>query len=162
MRVGWMRCFRGFGVVWRVRALVSLGYPFIYARVITASKTRQIKVLSLQTFNIPASLPIVPIQLPNHTPLPEPSLLPGVILLLKSPPPRLIQAQRILPRLRLAAQTLLLAVAIHVVAAQELGALLLLAEQGTQSAARGAAEGVAEGAGDAFFEGRAEGAEAGV
>jgi hypothetical protein len=91
------------------------------------------------------------------------SFLPSFLCILLEPPaPRVVQPQRVLPRLRLAAQTLLLAIAVDVVAAEELGALFFLAEERAQDAARAAAEGAAERAGDAFLEGRADGAQAGL
>jgi hypothetical protein len=52
-----------------------------------------------------------------------------------------------------------LIVAIHIFASQILALLLLVPHQRSQSGFRGAAERVAEGACDAFFEGRADGAE---
>lgn len=81
-------------------------------------------------------------------------------ILLKTPPPCLVQAQGVLSRLFLAPDLLGLAITIHVLAAQQLGSLLLFAQERPEGTPRSAAQGRAERAGD-LFEGCADGAKAG-
>jgi hypothetical protein len=88
------------------------------------------------------------------------SLVTLFLILLKPPPPRIIQTQRIIPRLFLPRNLLrLMLVRVLVVPADDFHALVFLAQERAYSAARGAAYGVAEGLCD-FFKGRADGAEA--
>lgn len=91
-----------------------------------------------------------------------PATTPTLFLLIirKPPPPRLIETQRVIPRLLLARNALRLTlIAILVVSTEQLAALVLLAHQRAQRGSRGAAHGFAQGTCEPFLQGRADGAQ---